>query len=115
LERIAAKKRGSKLSDETKYKMQASQRLRRERESLLKPPPMPVLRLPKLPFRHTTETIEKMRIAAKKRGISAVTRAAQKIASTGRKRAPFTPETIARMRIAATIRESDKRAQRKTM
>jgi hypothetical protein len=110
LARISIKKCGSKLSVETRCKMQAAQRDRRDREALLKPPVAP--RLPTPPFRHTTETIEKMKIAAKKRGISAITRAAQKVAVTGRKRRPFTTDTIARMRLAATAREATKRANR---
>lgn len=46
---------------------------------------------------------ESMRVAAKIRGISPVTRAAQLAAVTGKKRAPFTPETIAKMKVAASI------------
>ena len=62
--------------------------------------------------RHTSKTIEKMKVAAKVRGVSDVTREAQRKAVTGRPRAPFSEETIAKMRIAATEREAKKRAQR---
>jgi hypothetical protein len=113
LDRLSAKRRGSKLSPETKLRMCDAQRRRREKEALAKPPPSPPApREPRLPFRHTPQTIENMRIAAKKRGISPVTRAANKAALTGRKRAPFAPETIARMRVAAKAREQVKRAAR---
>ena len=60
-------------------------------------------------WNHTPETIEKLKFFAKERGVSDITRAAQKIAITGKKRAPFTEETIEKMRIAAKEREAKKR------
>lgn len=57
----------------------------------------------------TAEQIENQKIAAKKRGVSQATREAQKIAVTGRKRAPFSQETIDRMRVAAVKREEARR------
>lgn len=62
--------------------------------------------------KHTPETIAKMRIAAKARGVSDETRRAQIAALTGRKRAPFMPETIERMKAAAARREADKHQRR---
>jgi hypothetical protein len=49
---------------------------------------------------HTPETIQKLKIIAKKRGVSAITREAQRATLTGKKRAPFTVETIEKMRKA---------------
>lgn len=60
-------------------------------------------------WNHTPETIEKIKFLAKKRGVSDVTRAAQRVAVTGKKRAPFSEETIAKMRVAAKEREAKKR------
>ena len=62
--------------------------------------------------KHSIETIKKMKEVAKKRGISDVTRAAQKLAVTGKKRAPFTNETRAKMSEASKIREQRKRMLR---
>jgi len=45
-------------------------------------------------WKHKPETIEKMKIIAKKRGVSEATRKAQKAAVTGKKRAPFSETTI---------------------
>jgi hypothetical protein len=61
---------------------------------------------------HTQETIEKMKEFAKKRGVSQKCREAQKLAVTGKKRAPFTEETILKMRIASKEREAKKRLLR---
>jgi hypothetical protein len=61
---------------------------------------------------HTPETIENMKVAAKKRGVSPVTREAHRIATTGKKRAPFSESTIAKMQIASTERERKKREHR---
>lgn len=63
---------------------------------------------------HSPETIEKMKVAAKLRGISRITREAQRKAVTGRKRAPFSEETIAKMKIAAKRREEVKRLARES-
>ena len=62
--------------------------------------------------KHTPEVIEKLKVAAKLRGMSPATRQAQIAAVTGRKRAPFTEETIAKMRLAATAREAARRARK---
>jgi hypothetical protein len=110
LDRIAQKNRGKKLSPEVREKMKVSQGARRNREALTRPPKVArPSKFPKLPFKHSSETIEKMRVAAKKRGVSPVTRAAQKAALTGRKRAPFKHSTIVKMRAAAKLREENKR------
>lgn len=61
---------------------------------------------------HTLETKEKMRILAKIRGVSQATRDAQKAFVTGRKRAPFTAETLKKMSDAARAREHRKRLER---
>lgn len=63
-------------------------------------------------WNHTSDTIEKMKEIAKERGVSQKCRDAQKAAVTGKPRAPFSEETIAKMRIAAKDREAKKRAQR---
>lgn len=109
LARIAIKKRGSKMSDATREKMRNAQRARRTAEAISKSPPAPKMPRIRMPFRHSPEAIAIIRIAAKKRGISAVTRAANIAALTGRKRAPFTSTTISKMRIAATVREQIRR------
>jgi hypothetical protein len=62
-----------------------------------------------LPWKHTPETLEKMKILAKKRGVSQKCREAQKIAITGKKRKPFSELTIEKMRIAAKNREAKKK------
>lgn len=113
VEKVAAAKRGKKLSEKTKLQMRLAQRLRRAQEAVLRPkPPKIVEKLPKEPFKHSPEAIERMKIAAKKRGVSEKTRAAQKLAVTGKKRAPFSDETIAKMRAAAAKREAAKRERR---
>jgi len=58
---------------------------------------------------HSSETKEKMREYAKVRGISEATRAAQKAAVTGKKRAPFSDETRKKMSEAAKLRELHKK------
>lgn len=108
---IAAKKRGTKLSDATREKMREAQRIRRSKEASLKPPPSPKIIKSRFGRQHTPETIAKMKIAAKIRGVSPITRAAQIKAQTGRTRI-VSPETVAKMRIAATKREAKKRAER---
>lgn len=55
--------------------------------------------------------VANMKIAAKRRGISEKTREAQRKAVTGRPRAPFSAQTIERMRAAATLREAQKRME----
>lgn len=60
-------------------------------------------------WNHSSETIQKLKEFAKKRGVSQKCREAQKIAVTGKKRAPFSEETIAKMKIAAREREAKKR------
>lgn len=62
--------------------------------------------------RHSVETIEKMKVAAKVRGVSDITRNANKIALTGKKRAPFTEETRKKMSDASKIREQNRREAR---
>jgi len=62
--------------------------------------------------KYTAETKRKMKIASKIRGVSEVTRKAHKKALTGRKRPPFTQETIIKMKIAAKEREAQKRANK---
>ena len=62
--------------------------------------------------KHSDAAKEKIRIAAKKRGIPEKVRAAQKAAVTGRKRAPFSAETIRKMSEAAKAREARKRQER---
>jgi hypothetical protein len=52
-----------------------------------------------------------MRAAAKRRGIPQGVRDAQRIAVTGRKRAPFSAETLAKMSEAAKFREARKRQE----
>jgi len=111
LKRIAEKKRGSRLSEETKAKMRASQAARREREAAGKPASIILPKYPKPPRVKTPETIEKMRAAAKRRGIPQSVRDAQRIAVTGRKRAPFSAETLAKMSEAAKLREARKRQE----
>lgn len=61
--------------------------------------------------KHSEAAKEKIRIAAKKRGIPEKVRAAQKAAVTGRKRAPFSAETIRKMSEAAKAREARKRQE----
>lgn len=60
-------------------------------------------------FRHTEQTKAKMREHAKSRCVSKECRAAQRIAVTGKKRAPFSAETIAKMKVAAAERARRKR------
>lgn len=62
--------------------------------------------------RHSVETIEKMKAAAKVRGVSDITRKANKVALTGKKRAPFTEETRKKMSDASKIRELRRREAR---
>ena len=62
--------------------------------------------------RHSIETIEKMKAAAKVRGVSDITRKANKTALTGKKRAPFTEETRKKMSDASKIREQRRREAR---
>jgi len=62
--------------------------------------------------RHSVETIQKMKVAAKVRGVSDITRNANKIALTGKKRAPFTEETRKKMSDASKIREQRRREAR---
>jgi len=112
LARIAEKKRGRKLSAETVAKMRESQKRRRQLEAAAKPPRLRTPPKERAPRKHTPETIEKLKIAAKIRGVSEATREAHRKALTGRKRAPFTEETKARMRLAAKAREEAKRLQR---
>jgi hypothetical protein len=59
--------------------------------------------------KHSSETKEKMRECAKVRGVSEVTRAAQKVAVTGKKRAPFSDETRRKMSEAAKLRKLRKK------
>lgn len=59
--------------------------------------------------KHTDAVRAKMKEAAKKRSISSATRIAQKIAVTGKKRAPFTDETKKKMSEAAKVREAMKK------
>lgn len=89
-EKLSKQRKGRITSDETKAKLSITSKGRR----------------------HSKETIEKMRVLAKKRGVSDVTRAAQKNAVTGKKRLPFTDETRAKMSIAAKLREQRKREQK---
>ena len=60
-------------------------------------------------WNHSSETIEKLKEFAKIRGVSQKCRDAQKMAVTGKKRAPFSEETIAKMKVAAKEREAKKR------
>ena len=62
--------------------------------------------------KHTEESKRKMKAAAKVRGVSEATREANKKALTGRKRAPFSEETIIKMKFAAKEREAQKRANK---
>jgi hypothetical protein len=62
--------------------------------------------------RHSIETIEKMKVAAKVRGVSDITRKANKAVLTGKKRAPFTEETRKKMSDASKIREQSRREAR---
>jgi len=111
LARIAAKKRGTKMTPEAREKMCAAQRARREREMAAKPPREPKTPYaPRKGYKHAPETIERMRAAAKKRGISQVTRDAAIKALTGRHRVPHRPESKELMRIAALEREARRRA-----
>lgn len=110
LAKIAEKNRGSKMSEETRAKMRESQRLRRENEP--KKPKPPKIFKEKVPYRHSPESIEKLKIAAKKRGVSDVCRTAQKAAVTGKKRPPFSDETRAKMSAASVAREARKRLER---
>ena len=61
-------------------------------------------------MKNITETIEKMKVSAKIRGISDVVREAQKLAVTGKKRAAFKESTIIKMKAAAKAREAAKKA-----
>ena len=58
------------------------------------------------------EFCAKMKETGKKRGISQVTREAQKRAVTGKKRPPFTEETKKKMSEAAKVREAKKKLAR---
>ena len=64
--------------------------------------------------KHSLETIEKFKVIAQKRGISEKTRIAQKIAVTGKKRAPFSDETRAKLSAASKVRELKRRELRKS-
>jgi len=64
--------------------------------------------------KHRPETILKMKVAAKKRGISAKTREAQRKACTGRPRVPHTAASKELMRIAAIKREAARKEKRKS-
>lgn len=89
-ERMSKERRGRVASEETKRKISKSLSGKK----------------------HTAETKRKMKIASKIRGISDATRKAHKKALTGRKRAPFTQETIIKMKFAAKEREAQKRASK---
>lgn len=115
LERIFAKKRGVKFSEETRAKMSEAQKSRRKVENASRPSPEPKTEeksQPRTPFRHTLGTREQMKVVAKARGVSDACREAQRKALTGRKRAPFSEETLQKMRVAAAERESRKRVQK---
>ena len=61
---------------------------------------------------HTEDARKRISVARKAAGIPQHVREAQRKAVTGKKRAPFSEETIAKMRIAARKREETKRALR---
>jgi hypothetical protein len=82
-EKLSAQRKGRITSEETKKKIAIKSKGRK----------------------HSPETIEKMKKYAKLRGISDVTRAAQKAAVTGKKRAPFSDETRRKMSEAAKLRQ----------
>jgi len=88
--RVSLQNRGRVTSEETKEK----------------------LRISSTGMRHSDETKSKLKIFAKKRGVSAACRAAQKAAVTGKKRAPFSDETRAKMSAASVAREARKRLER---
>lgn len=116
LQRIAQKKRGSRLSDETREKMRVAQAARRAREAELKQGLAKIAKKggltgPNKPYKHSDEVREKIRAAAKGREIPQHVREAQRLAVTGRKRKPFTEETLRKMSEAAKIREANKRAR----
>lgn len=90
IERMSRQRKGRVASEETKRKISKSLSGKK----------------------HTAETKRKMKIAAKIRGVSEVTRKAHKKALTGRKRPLFTQETIIKMKIAAKEREAQKRANK---
>lgn len=89
-EKLSKQRKGRITSNETKIKLSIASKGRK----------------------HSKETIEKMKVAAKKRGISDATRIAQKNAVIGKKRAPFTEETRAKMSAAAKLRERHKREKK---
>lgn len=62
---------------------------------------------------HTEDARRRISAARKAAGIPAHVREAQRVAVTGKKRAPFSEETIAKMRIAAKKREEQKRLRKK--
>jgi len=62
--------------------------------------------------KHTEETKKKLKVIAKIRGVSEATREAHRKAVTGRKRPPFSEETIIKMKFAAKEREAHKRANK---
>lgn len=107
IKRISEKRLGTSASEDTKAKMRAAQSARRAREKELKPPPEP--KAPKVRAKVSPETRKKLSESAKRRGISDACRIANKNALTGRKRAPFSDDTIQKMRIAAKEREMIKR------
>jgi hypothetical protein len=86
-EKVSQRSRNRKVGDSTRAKLSAAGKGRRMSD----------------------ETREKMRIAAQKRGVSEATRNAQRAAVTGKKRAPFTEETLRRMSEAAKLREAKRR------
>jgi hypothetical protein len=108
LKQIAEKKRGSRMSEETREKMRKSQAIRRAREASLKPTTHEPIK-EKKPRVVSLETREKLRAAAKLRQIPKHVREAQRVAVTGRKRAPFSKETLRRMSEASKLREARKR------
>lgn len=63
---------------------------------------------------HTEEARKRISLARKAAGIPNHVRDAQRKAVTGKKRRPFSEETIAKMRIAARKREEAKRASRES-
>lgn len=88
--KLSFRAKGRKISDETKKKISIAGKGRKVSE----------------------ETKLKIKEAAKKRIIPQHVREAQKIAVTGKKRAPFSEETLRKMSESAKIRERIKRERR---
>lgn len=116
LEKMSDKLMGRIVSEETREKKRETARKKREIAAFIrdqlppKPPNAPKEKRERKPM--SAEHCAKISAARKAAGIPDHVREAHRIAVTGRKRAPFTEETKAKMRVAAAAREAAKRAKK---